>query len=100
MGCVPTERNIADAIGLHTCGRDGFALLRSVTCQTVAREARSYRGWAWRCRPAGQGGTGSYLADISALVMSSMRLEKPHSLSYHDRTFTKVPSITRVCVES
>src|SRR5436853_22371 len=28
-----------------------------------------------------------YLADINATVVSSMRLEKPHSLSYQDDTF-------------
>lgn len=36
----------------------------------------------------------------NASVMSSMRLEKPHSLSYHDSTLTRVPPITRVCVAS
>jgi hypothetical protein len=42
----------------------------------------------------------SYFAAISAVVMSSMRLEKPHSLSYHERTFTRVPPMTRVWVAS
>src|SRR5690606_33083627 len=32
-----------------------------------------------------------YLADISATVVSSMRLEKPHSLSYHEPTLTRLP---------
>src|SRR5205085_2857029 len=36
----------------------------------------------------------------NAAVTSSMRLEKPHSLSYHEETFTSVPSETRVSVES
>ena len=39
---------------------------------------------AW-CRSAG------YFAVISATVVSSMRFEKPHSLSYHDETFTRLP---------
>src|ERR1700754_3391615 len=42
----------------------------------------------------------AYLAAIRAFAMSSMRVEKPYSLSYHDSTFTRVPSMTRVCVES
>ena len=29
-----------------------------------------------------------------------MRFEKPHSLSYQERTRTRVPSITCVCVAS
>ena len=41
----------------------------------------------------------TYLADISATVVSSMRFEKPHSLSYHDDTFTRRPD-TLVRVES
>jgi hypothetical protein len=32
-----------------------------------------------------------YFAFISATVVSSMRLEKPHSLSYQDDTFTRRP---------
>src|SRR4051812_43447684 len=35
-----------------------------------------------------------------AIVVSSMRLEKPHSLSYQEQTLTRVPSLTRVSVES
>ena len=35
-----------------------------------------------------------------AIVVSSMRLLKPHSLSYHEHTLTSVPSVTRVSVES
>ncbi len=35
-------------------------------------------------------------AFISATVTSSMRLEKPHSLSYQLTTFTRRPSITLV----
>jgi hypothetical protein len=35
-----------------------------------------------------------------AIVVSSMRLEKPHSLSYHEHTFTNVPSMTLVMVAS
>ena len=38
----------------------------------------------------------SYFAFINALVMSSMRFEKPHSLSYHENTLTSVPPMTRV----
>src|SRR5450830_492945 len=41
----------------------------------------------------------NYLADIKATVVSSMRFEKPHSLSYHDDTFTRRPD-TLVRVES
>lgn len=40
-----------------------------------------------------------YLAFIRATVVSSMRFEKPHSLSYHDDTFTSRPE-TLVRVES
>src|SRR6267378_5579759 len=35
-----------------------------------------------------------------ATATSSMRLEKPHSLSYQEDTFTSVPSATRVRVAS
>src|SRR4051812_48772324 len=40
-----------------------------------------------------------YFAFISATVVSSMRFEKPHSLSYHDETFTSRPD-TLVSVAS
>ena len=40
-----------------------------------------------------------YLAFINALVVSNIRQEKPHSLSYQDSTFTRLP-MTRVWVES
>ena len=39
----------------------------------------------------GAAGGKNYLADISATVVSSMRFEKPHSLSYQDDTFTRRP---------
>ena len=42
----------------------------------------------------------AYFAAIIATVMSSMRLEKPHSLSYQAQTFTSVPPITLVSVLS
>ncbi len=42
----------------------------------------------------------SYLAFDQASVVSSMRLENPHSLSYHEQTFTSVPSMTLVSVAS
>ena len=42
----------------------------------------------------------SYFAAIKALVISNMRLEKPHSLSYQASTLTKVPPVTLVKVES
>ena len=35
-----------------------------------------------------------------AIVVSSMRFEKPHSLSYQEHTLTSVPSVTRVSVAS
>ena len=63
----------------------------------------------WRKKPEQQSlGFGSagrtptardYLAFISATVVSSMRFEKPHSLSYHDDTLTSRPD-TLVSVES
>lgn len=34
----------------------------------------------------------NYFAPISATVVSSMRFEKPHSLSYHEQTFTRRPA--------
>src|SRR5258708_39683286 len=40
-----------------------------------------------------------YLALISAMVVSSMRLENPHSLSYQEQTLTSRPE-TLVSVES
>ena len=44
----------------------------------------------------GQEAHGSQPAFIAARVVSSMRLEKPHSLSYHEQALTSVPPITRV----
>src|SRR5690606_28160293 len=41
----------------------------------------------------------AYLADIKATVVSSMRLLKPHSLSYQDVTLTRLP-MTLVSVAS
>ena len=35
-----------------------------------------------------------------AIVVSSMRFEKPHSLSYQEQTLTSVPSMTLVSVAS
>ena len=43
---------------------------------------------------------GSQAAFDHANVVSSMRLENPHSLSYQAHTFTSVPSITLVSVAS
>src|SRR6202011_2465076 len=40
-----------------------------------------------------------YRAAIKAIVVSSMRLEKPHSLSYHEDTLTSLPE-TLVSVAS
>src|SRR5512139_1881956 len=45
-------------------------------------------------------GTQRYLAFIRATVVSSIRLLKPHSLSYQLDTFTRVPSATLVRVAS
>ena len=53
-----------------------------------------------RQRARGKRRRSNYFAAISASVASSIRLEKPHSLSYQDSTFTSVPSITRVWVLS
>src|SRR3546814_7446146 len=36
----------------------------------------------------------------TATAVSDMRLENPHSLSYHDSTRTSRPSMTWVCVRS
>ena len=44
--------------------------------------------------------SGSYNSLPMATAVSSMRLEKPHSLSYQDITRTSLPSTTCVCVES
>ena len=42
----------------------------------------------------------NHSALTNASVVSSMRFEKPHSLSYQEHTFTKVPSCTFVIVAS
>ncbi len=44
--------------------------------------------------------TETQLAFINATVVSSIRLQKPHSLSYQLQTLTSLPSITRVKPES
>ena len=44
--------------------------------------------------------TRPYEALDQAIVVSSMRLLKPHSLSYQEQTLTSVPSLTRVIVAS
>ena len=47
----------------------------------------------------GSGGWAQAAFD-QAVSVSSMRFEKPHSLSYHEHTLTSVPSITLVSVAS
>ena len=47
-------------------------------------------------RLLGQKAHGSQPAAIAASVVSSMRLEKPHSLSYQEQALTRVPPMTRV----
>ena len=42
----------------------------------------------------------AYFAFINATVVSSIRLEKPHSLSYQEQALTRVPPVTRVSVAS
>ena len=86
----------ATAMGLRTernAGRACDALLQvertaGRACDALLQTGRSAPRWA------------DYLAAISARVMSSMRLEKPHSLSYQDSTLTRVPPMTRVWVLS
>ena len=39
-------------------------------------------------------------AFISAMQVSSIRLEKPHSLSYQEQTLTVLPLTTRVMAQS
>ena len=50
--------------------------------------------------PLGRLDTVCYFAFINATVVSSIRFENPHSLSYQEHTFTRVPSDTLVRVES
>ena len=57
------------------------------------RRCRCACEWRFAVRP-GQA------AFISATVVSSIRFEKPHSLSYHATTLTRRPSMTRVSLES
>ena len=47
-------------------------------------------------RLLGQKSHASQPACMAASVVSSMRLEKPHSLSYQEQALTRVPPITRV----
>ena len=49
--------------------------------------------------PSGRRSTG-YFAFMNATAVSSMRLLKPHSLSYQEDAFTSVPPDTLVSVES
>ncbi len=68
-----------------------------------SKNKKSPRGKVRRCRSlptrACPLGENAYFAAISATVVSSMRFEKPHSLSYHDDTLTRRPD-TLVRVES
>ncbi len=61
------------------------------------------RALTWLCQVSLRrnewGSSAAYFADINAIVVSSMRLLKPHSLSYHDETFTRRPE-TLVSVAS
>ena len=90
---------------------NGIVTSRRYCCiyETLIRLDNSYADWlkedacAKKNRPDRRGGfhgsihpgvtgrTVDYLAFISATVVSSMRLLKPHSLSYHDETFTRRP---------
>src|SRR5512137_672845 len=67
----------------------------------VAAGRAVLRATAGGCRPAPAGGSRSrgYFAFINATVVSSIRFEKPHSLSYQDETLTRRPE-TFVSVES
>lgn len=51
-------------------------------------------------RPAGHRAESADQAAIMASAVSSMRFEKPHSLSYQAQTLTKVPPVTLVSVAS
>src|SRR3546814_550672 len=50
--------------------------------------------------PAPRLGSLPQMVLAKATAVSHIRLEKPHSLSYQDRTRTSLPSTTWVCVAS
>src|SRR5258706_618051 len=58
-----------------------------------------YRGLYHRCALPAESFY-VYFAFTKAIVVSSMRLLNPHSLSYQEHTLTRVPSETLVSVES
>ena len=70
--------------------------VRSALIVSVSASSASVPLMSARARHPSPADGGAQGALISAMVVSSMRLEKPHSLSYHDTTFTKRPSMTFV----
>src|SRR5262249_14305481 len=64
-----------------------------------AEHISGLRAWSCERKPPQRDARSSPAGQISfpiATAVSTMRLEKPHSLSYHDITRTSVPSITLV----
>gem|GEM_PF-3812456 len=80
-------------IFIHEASANNAAIPYQQTKPTYKRKKAPARGAFYLLHHA------DYLAFISATVVSSMRFEKPHSLSYHDDTFTRRPD-TLVRVES
>ena len=102
---IPTKTGAATAVGLvlpELDGRlDGFAIrVPTLNVSVVDLTFRSSRIRS-RCPSSSSSVmrlmasaiyfTPSYVALASARVVSSMRLEKPHSLSYQAQTFTNLP---------
>ncbi|TAV12651.1 hypothetical protein ELH75_20135 [Rhizobium leguminosarum] len=80
-----TENRFALFLGLLWCGEGRFC--------SEARQQKAARfpgPLACRCLKSAQ------MSLAKATAVSDMRLEKPHSLSYQDRTRTKLPSMTLV----
>ncbi|NKJ96792.1 hypothetical protein GFM14_35690 [Rhizobium leguminosarum bv. viciae] len=82
--------------------RSNFLFLRNSGRKTASH-------FSWSCSGAGKAGfvrkawqqkcrclKSAQMSLAKATAVSDMRLEKPHSLSYQDRTRTKLPSMTLV----
>jgi hypothetical protein len=88
----PALRSTRSNRAANWCFRETYAIAAALTLATTCNKAAR---WAALL----PGSKNDYLAFISATVVSSIRLEKPHSLSYQLDTLTSRP-LTLVRVAS
>ena len=107
MGCGPRsnerKRRVQHAVREAKRGRYASSFFAAARRSTQCGYDPALRALTWlrqvSVRRNEWGSAPAYFAVIRATVVSSMRLLKPHSLSYQEETFTKRPD-TLVSVAS